>query len=141
MFAFRFNGFCTTVHTETVGGGKLQINENPHMHSNQNVFLLMDDHKLAQYDTKSEMLPIEVKMTRLETACLLEKANNSPAKRKKESNTTTTLFDCLFLTQLQSLSQHEEVLFTVNTLELLCIKSLPPRCETTSEVHSWIFAL
>lgn len=84
MFAFRFNGFCTTVHTETVGGEKLQINENPHMHSNQNVFLLMDDHKLAQYDTKSEMLPIEVKMTRLETACLLEKANNSPAKRKKK---------------------------------------------------------
>lgn len=62
-------------------------------------------------------------------------------KKKKESNTTATSFDCLFLTQLQSLSQHEEVLFTVNTLELLCIKSLPQRCETTSEVHSRIFAL
>lgn len=77
-------GFAQQFTQRRWGEKKLQINENPHMHSNQNVFLLMDDHKLAQYDTKSEMLPIEVKMTRLETACLLEKANNSPAKRKKK---------------------------------------------------------
>lgn len=73
--------------TQRRWGGKLQINENPHIHSNQNVFLLMDDHKLAQYDTKSEMLPIEVKVTRLETACLLEKANNSPPKKRKKKVT------------------------------------------------------